>query len=64
MFKKNIILIWGEGEKRKRITLILFWNVTYLVIKGQMVGSVAQGMLTQVHTHKDSFRGSAADGIH
>lgn len=33
-------------------------------MKGQMVGSVAQGMLTQVHTHKGSFRESAADGIH
>lgn len=45
-------------------TLTLFCNATYLVTKGQMVGRVAQGMLAQVHTYKDSFRGSAADGIY
>lgn len=49
--------------KSERITLKSSWNVTHLVIKGQMVASTSQGMLREVHIHKDSLTRCAADGI-
>lgn len=64
MFKRNALLIRMEGGKSTRITLILLWNVTHAVITGQMVPSAAQGMVGEVHTHRDSLTRSAADGIH
>lgn len=43
MSKKNVIFILGEGEEQNKIRLKLFWNVTYLAIKGQLVKVLHKG---------------------